>query len=40
MKYDNEYVDGLLSLSVHIFKEVYISKVRPIAIKLYVKSIR
>ena len=23
MRYDNEYIDGLLSLSVHIFKEVY-----------------
>ena len=25
VRYDNEYIDGLLSLSVHIFKEVYIS---------------
>ena len=24
MRYVNEYIDGLLSLSVHIFKEVYI----------------
>ena len=24
VRYDNEYIDGLLSLSVHIFKEVYI----------------
>ena len=23
MRYDNDYIDGLLSLSVHIFKEVY-----------------
>ena len=23
MRYDNEYIDGQLSLSVHIFKEVY-----------------
>ena len=39
VRYDNEYVDGLLSLSVHIFK-VYISKVRPIVIKFHVKPIR
>ena len=25
VRYDNEYIDDLLSLSVHIFKEVYIS---------------
>ena len=25
VRYDNEYIDGLLSLSVPIFKEVYIS---------------
>ena len=25
MRYVNEYIDGLLLLSVHIFKEVYIS---------------
>ena len=25
VRYDNEYIDGLLSLSASIFKEVYIS---------------
>ena len=25
MRYDNEYIDGLFSSSVHIFKEVYIA---------------
>ena len=24
MRYDNEYIDGQLSVSVHIFKEVHI----------------
>ena len=40
MRYDNECVGGLLPLSVHIFKEVYITKVRSIVIKFHVKPIR
>ena len=31
---DNEYIDGLLSLSVHIFKEVYISRCDQISCKV------
>ena len=34
VKYDNEYIDGLLSLSVSIFKGVYIS-----SDQIYVKHI-
>ena len=33
MRYDNEYIVGLLSLSVHIFKEVYISSCDQISCK-------
>ena len=37
MRYVNEYLDGLLSLSVHIFKEVYtcISSCDPISRKAH-----
>ena len=31
----NEYIDGLLSLSVHIFKEVYISRCDQISCKAH-----
>ena len=33
VRYVNEYIDGLLSLSVHIFKEVYISSCDQISCK-------
>ena len=33
VRYVNEYTDGLLSLSVHIFKEVYISSCDQISCK-------
>ena len=35
VRYDNEYIDGLLSLSVHIFKEVYISSCDQISCKAH-----
>ena len=35
VRYVNEYVDGLLSLSVHIFKEVYISSCDKISCKAH-----
>ena len=35
MRYVNEYIDGLLSLSVHIFKEVYISSCDQNSCKAY-----
>ena len=35
LRYDNEYIDGLLSLSVHIFKEVYISSCDQISCKAH-----
>ena len=35
MRYDNEYIDCLLSLSVHIFKEVYISNCDQISCKAH-----
>ena len=34
--YVNEYIDGLLSLSVHIFKEVYISSCDHISCKAHI----
>ena len=34
MRYVNEYIDSLLSLSVHIFKEVYISSCDQISCKV------
>ena len=35
MRYDNECIDGLLSLSVHIFKEVYFSSYDHISCKAH-----
>ena len=35
MRYDNEYIDGLLSLSVHIFIEVYILSCDQISCKAH-----
>ena len=35
MKYDNEYIDGLLSLSAHIFKEVCNSRCDQISCKAH-----
>ena len=35
MRYVNEYLDSLLSLSVHIFKEVYISSCDQISCKAH-----
>ena len=35
MRYDNKYIDGQLSLSVHIFKEVYFSCCDNISCKAY-----
>ena len=35
MRYDNGYIDGLLSLSVHIFKEVCISSCDQISCKAH-----
>ena len=35
MRYDNEHIDGLLSLSVHIFKEVYILSCDQISCKAH-----
>ena len=35
MRFDNEYINGLLSLSVHIFKEVYISNCDQISCKAH-----
>ena len=35
MRYVNEYIDGLLLLSVHIFKEVYISRCDQISCKAH-----
>ena len=35
MRYVNEYIDGLLSLSIHIFKEVYISSGDQISCKAH-----
>ena len=35
MRYDNEYMDGLLSMSVHIFKKVYISSCDQISCKAH-----
>ena len=35
MRYDNEYTDGLSSLSVHIFKEVYFSSCDHISCKAH-----
>ena len=35
VRYVNEYIDGLLSLSVHIFKEVYISSCDQISCKAH-----
>ena len=35
MRYDNEYIDGQLSLSVHIFKEVYILSCDQISCKTH-----
>ena len=35
MRYVDEYIDGLLSLSVHIFKEVYISSCDQISCKTH-----
>ena len=35
VRYDNEYIDGLLSLSVHIFKELYILRCDQISCKAH-----
>ena len=35
VRYVNEYIDGLLSLSVHIFKEVYILSCDQISCKAH-----
>ena len=35
VRYVNEYIDGLLALSVHIFKEVYISSGDQISCKAH-----
>ena len=35
VRYVNEYIDGLLSLSVHIFNEVYISSCDQISCKAH-----
>ena len=35
VRYVNEYIDGLLSLSVHIFKEVYITSCDQISCKAH-----
>ena len=35
MRYENEYIDGLLSVSVYIFKEVYISSCDQISCKAH-----
>ena len=35
VRYVNEYIDGLLSLSVHFFKEVYISSYDQISCKAH-----
>ena len=35
VRYVNEYIDGLLSLSVHIFREVYISSCDQISCKAH-----
>ena len=35
VRYDHEYIDGLLSLSVHIFKEVYILNCDQISCKAH-----
>ena len=36
VRYVNEYIDGLLSLSVHIFKKVYISSCDQISCKAHI----
>ena len=36
VRYVNEYIDGLFSLSVHIFKEVYISSCDQISCKAHI----
>ena len=40
MRYDNEYIDGLLWLSVHIFKEVYISSCDQISCEAHMEGER
>ena len=35
MRYDKDYIDGLLSLSVHIFQEVYILRCDQISCKAH-----
>ena len=35
MRYVNEYIDGMLSFSVYIFKEVYVSSCDPFSCKAH-----
>ena len=40
VRYVNEYIDGLLSFSVHIFKEVYISSCDQVSCKAHTCMVR